>query len=256
MSLTLLIAGGIATSKTTEAKIRSTVNEEVGNYAVVEESMAKTVAWLQDNEETDFSMYGANVGFVGLGQIGRELVRLLSPFRPVIRAYDPWLPASVADQHNVGICSLEDLFSWARCIFVTAVPSTENRGLVSADLLSRMQDNGLLVLLSRAHLVDFDALVAEAASGRLRVATDVFPSEPVDPDHPARSVTQMILSPHRAAAVKGGRRLIGDMILADLDAIMAQRPERLLGRADPARMVLVSGVGDAAQVADMAAERR
>ena len=59
MSLALIIAGGIATSTRTEAKIHSTTNEQVKNYSVVEETMARTVAWLQDNEKNIVSAFTA-----------------------------------------------------------------------------------------------------------------------------------------------------------------------------------------------------
>jgi phosphoglycerate dehydrogenase-like enzyme len=41
--------------------------------------------------------------------------------------------------------------------------------------------------MSRAVVVDFDALTAAVRNGRLRVATDVFPEEPLAPDHPIRT---------------------------------------------------------------------
>ena len=73
-----------------------------------------------------------------------------------------------------------------------------------------------------------------AAAGRIRVATDVFPDEPLGPGDPIRTSRNVILSPHRAAAVPGGRHLIGDMILHDVTAILNGDPERHLKRADPA----------------------
>ena len=198
--------------------------------------------WLNDNPTTDFSLFGARVGFVGFGEIGRELSRLMAPFRPELRAFDPWLPADVAERHGVGLCGLDELAGWARCLFVTAVPTSTNRGLVSADVLARMRDHAVVVLLSRAHLVDFDALTAEARAGRLRVASDVFPSEPLASDDPARTIDNVILSPHRAAAVEGGRHLIGDMIVDDLGAMLAGRPERRLARANLETISDVMGV--------------
>lgn len=211
--------------------------------------------WLEDNSVTDFTFYGAPVGFIGFGQIARELTRLLSPFGVAIKAYDPWLSAQTLAQYQVESCSLDELFRWSRCLFVAASPTRENQGLVSAPLLAQMQDHSLVIVLSRAHLVDFDALTAEAVSGRLRIATDVFPSEPLAADHPLRSATNALLSPHRAAAVKGGRQLIGDMIVHDLLAIRSGSAERMLGVANLDTINAVAGVGDASQVADMAGSR-
>ncbi len=211
--------------------------------------------WLEDNTETDFSLYGAQVGFVGYGQIARELTRLLVPFGVQIKAYDPWLQSEDVLPANVVPGSLDEVAAFSRCLFVAAAPTRENEGLVSASVLSQLADHSLVVVLSRAHLVDFDALTAEAASGRLRVATDVYPSEPLAADHPMRSASGALLSPHRAAAVRGGRQLIGDMVLHDLLAIRSGKPERQLGVANLQTIAAVAGVGDASQVADMAAAR-
>ena len=211
--------------------------------------------WLKDNPKTDFSLFGAKVGFVGFGQIARELSRLLTPFRPRIRTFDPWLPAGVADRHGVGTCGLEKLASWARCLFVTAVPTTENRGMVSADVLRRMPDHSVVILLSRAHLVDFDALMAEVKSGRLRVAADVFPVEPLAAESPLRRLGNVILSPHRAAAVAGGRHLIGDMIVDDLRALFSGETTRRLARANSHTISRLVDASDALRVAEMATKR-
>lgn len=161
----------------------------------------------------------------------------------------------MAERQGVEICGLEELAGWARCLFVTAVPTTENRGMVSADILRRMPDHTVVVLLSRAHVVDFDALMAEVESGRLRVAADVFPVEPLAAESPLRRLGNVILSPHRAAAVPGGRHLIGDMIVDDLRALFSGETTRRLARANSRTISKLVDAGDALQVAEMAKKR-
>ena len=210
-----------------------------------------TEAWLADREDRDRTLYGATVGFIGYGQIAREVHRLIAPFRPTVLAHDPWLDAVP----GVSLGSLEDVMAGSDYVIVAAAPTAENLHLIGTEALAALQDNALLVLISRAHLVDFDALTREVSSGRIKAAIDVFPDEPLAGDHPVRGADGAILSPHRAAAVKGGRHLIGRMILDDLAALFDGRPERRLSRFDLARIGLVAGVGDAASVADMAVKR-
>ena len=138
--------------------------------------------WVDDLPETDFSMYGQTIGFIGYGQIARETHRLLAPFDPVVRAHDPWLTAGPGD---VQLCDLPTLMRTCRVVVVAAAPTDENRHMLDADLIDQLQPGALVVVISRAHCVDFAALTAAAAAGRIRVATDVFPSEPVAPDDPA-----------------------------------------------------------------------
>lgn len=186
--------------------------------------------WLDDLEDTDFSLYGQTVGFIGYGQISRETHRLLAPFDPKVMAYDPFLRDAGP---GVSLCDLETLVSNCRVVVVAAVPSEETKGLLSAEMIARLAPGALVVLISRAWCVDFPALVDACEAGRITVATDVFPDEPVSRTDPIRSTQRMIFSPHRAAAVPGGRHPIGDMILHDVAAILEGRSDRQLKRAEP-----------------------
>ncbi|WP_299295832.1 NAD(P)-dependent oxidoreductase [uncultured Tateyamaria sp.] len=186
--------------------------------------------WLHDNSGTDFSLYGQTIGFVGYGSIARETARLLAPFSPQIKAFDPWLKAA-GTIRDVAFCDLEETVTTCRCVVVAATPTEDNYHLVSRDLIGKIPHGTLVVVVSRAHLVDFDALLQAADAGRLRIASDVFPHEPVSKRDALRQADNVIWSPHRAAAVDGGRHPIGDMILHDIRAIQSGHPDRQLQAA-------------------------
>ena len=185
-------------------------------------------AWLEDQPARDFSLFHQRVGFIGYGQIAKEVHRLMTPFDVDVVAYDPWL-----SHMAIKSVSLETLVSQSRVILIAAAPTAENRGLVSADLIAAMQPGTLVVLMSRAYCVDWKALVQACAAGRIRLATDVFPEEPLAPDAPLRGYSNVLLSPHRAAAVVGGRWPIGQMIVQDLKALFAGKADRALKVATP-----------------------
>ncbi|MEL6888807.1 MAG: NAD(P)-dependent oxidoreductase [Pseudomonadota bacterium] len=204
-----------------------------GGRGLVEEHSAfatGTERWLDDRAEGDFTLYGQRIGFIGYGQIAQETHRLLAPFAPQVMAYDPFIAEDIT---GVERTDLDTLVAHCRVVVVAAVPSDDTRGLLSAELITRLQHGALVVLISRAWCADFDALTAAARAGRIRVATDVYPDEPLAADDPIRDGRNMILSPHRAAAVPGGRQLIGEMILHDVRAILDGAPERQLKPADP-----------------------
>jgi len=211
--------------------------------------------WLSDNDATDFTLFRAPIGFIGFGQIAQELSRLLVPFNASISAFDPWLGQEKADQFGVTLADMEEVLARSRILFVIAVPTRENKGLIGAPQIARMPQGAHLVLLSRAHLVQMDAVLTAVKSGRIRAALDVFDLEPVPADHPMRQMDGLILSPHRAAAVPGGRQLIGAMLLDDIAALLSGAPARSLLKANAAQIEALAGVGDAAQVGDMAKAR-
>ncbi len=187
--------------------------------------------WFNDNIGADFSLYGQRIGFVGFGAIAQECVRLLAPFAPQVEAFDPWLQANGETIDGVAFHELERVVTKNRIVVVAATPTEENYQLVSRPLVEKMQDGTFVVVISRAHLVDFQALLDAANAGRIRVASDVFPNEPVPKRAELRRAENVIWSPHRAAAVEGGRHPIGDMILHDVKAILSGGARRQLQSA-------------------------
>ncbi len=180
-----------------------------------------------------FNLYGKRVGLIGYGGLARCLQPLLEPFGCRLSAFDPWLGERYLRRQGVAPVTLEELMATSHFIFVLAVPSSENRALLDRALLERIRPDAVFLLISRAHLVDFDALTELLQAGRFRAAIDVFPREPLDPAHPIRSAPNVILSAHRAGSVKEAYYEIGEMVLDDLEAIANGLPPQRLQRAEP-----------------------
>lgn len=189
--------------------------------------------YLWDGNSSTFLLYDQPVGIIGYGGIGRELHRLLQPFGVSVSVYDPWLGDGYLRRQGLTPLSLETLLSTAKFIFVLAVPSSENRAMITRELLERIQRNAVFVLASRAHVVDFDALTEMVCAGRFKLATDVFPQEPLRADHPIRSAEGAILSAHRAGSVAQGMVELGEMVVDDLEAVIQGLPPRRLQLAEP-----------------------
>jgi phosphoglycerate dehydrogenase-like enzyme len=179
-----------------------------------------------------FLLSRATIGLVGFGNLGRALHGLLQGFRTRILAHDPWLPASVIREAGCEPVDLDALLSQARVIFLLAAATTQNQGFIGRDELARIQPGSVVVLASRAAIVDFDALLESAASGRLRVATDVYPEEPVPADHRVRGIKALLMSSHRAGGIPSAFHDIGERVLDDLDLILRGLPPV---RLQPAR---------------------
>jgi phosphoglycerate dehydrogenase-like enzyme len=192
-----------------------------------------TEKWLHAGNAGTFQLYDQPVGFIGYGSIARSLRPLLAPFRCRISAYDPWLGDGFLRDQGVEPVSLEQLLQRSRVTFVLATPTTENRGLLSRDLLERIPPGAALILISRAHLVDFDALTELVVAGRFAAGIDVFPTEPLPADHPIRSAPAAILSAHRAGSVDEALWELGRMVVDDLEAIARGYPPRRLQQAQP-----------------------
>ncbi len=118
-------------------------------------------------------------------------------------------------------------------IFVLATPTSENRALLSREILQKIQPGAVLVLISRAHVIDFDALTEFVVAGRFKAAIDVFPTEPFPLDHPIRNTSNAVRSAHRAGSVEEGLWEIGQMVVDDLEAIVKTLPPQRMLVAQP-----------------------
>jgi phosphoglycerate dehydrogenase-like enzyme len=179
------------------------------------------------------SLFGTDVGIVGFGNIGRALLPLLAPFRCVVRVHDPWLPAAVIREHGALPASLDDVFARSLVVIVLAAATRDNRHGIGARELAQMRAGSKLVLLSRADVVDFDALRTAVASGRIEAAIDVFPEEPVAADDPMRSMPGVLLSAHRAGGIDSALKEIGAMAVDDLELVLRGLPPVRLQPAQP-----------------------
>jgi phosphoglycerate dehydrogenase-like enzyme len=189
--------------------------------------------WLAVGNHNAFNLYDKPVGMIGYGGIAQALHPLLAPFGVSIRAYDPWLGDGYLRSRGVTPSPLDDVLAQSRVIFVLAAPSADNRALLSREKLALIRPDAVLVLVSRAHVVDFDALTEMTAAGRFRAGIDVFPSEPMDADHPIRRSESAILSAHKAGGTIEGCLEIGRYLVDDLEAILAGLPPRRMLNAEP-----------------------
>ncbi|MDL5206612.1 NAD(P)-dependent oxidoreductase [Streptomyces sp. ALI-76-A] len=69
---------------------------------------------------------GAEIGFIGFGNLGRALHELLVPFRAVVRVYDPWLPDSYLEEAGVTPASLDEVLEGSQVLFVLATITGES----------------------------------------------------------------------------------------------------------------------------------
>ena len=128
---------------------------------------------------------------------------------------------------------LDEVLSSSDAVFVFASVTAENQGFLGARELALIRPGGLFVLMSRAGVVDFEALTAAARSGRLKVATDVFPEEPFAKDHPIRDLPDVVLSAHRSGGMQEAFYEIGRMVLADVELLLRGLPPICCRTAQP-----------------------
>src|SRR5215207_2648933 len=183
----------------------------------------------------DESLYGEadnrDSFLLGCGNLGRALLPLLRPFSRDVVAHDPWLHPNVLRELGVEPVGFDELFERSRVLFVLAAVTTENQGAVGARQFASMRKGSVFVLVSRAGVVDFDAMLDAAEGGHIRVAVDVFPEEPLPPESRARRTPNTLLLAHRAGNIPEIWHGMGRMVVDDLELVLRGLPPQRCTRA-------------------------
>ncbi len=183
-----------------------------------------------DNHDS-FLLHGKPLGIVGFGNLGRALLPLLRPFSREILIHDPWVHPSVLREAEVEPVSLEACFARSRVVFLLAANTSENTGQIGRRHFLSMQKGSVVVLISRAGIVNFPELLEAAASGHIRAGIDVWPEEPIPADEPGRNLPNTLVQAHRAGSIPEIQPLIGQLVVDDLENILRGLPPQRCQRA-------------------------
>lgn len=188
--------------------------------------------WGGDGNGNARLLTGAEVGIIGFGDLGRACARVLTGFAPRLRVFDPWLPVSRIREAGAEPATLEAVLAGSDVVFCTAAVTSENRAFLGAEAFATMRRGAIFLLLSRADVVDFPALMGAVQGGHILAASDVFPEEPLAVDHPVRAIPGFLLSAHRAGALDIAFKRMGEMVLEDLALLDRGLPPMVCKRAE------------------------
>lgn len=176
---------------------------------------------------------GRAVGLIGMGMIGREVVRLLAPFEPSgILVSDPAVSVEEAAQLGVTLVDLETLLKRSTFVTIHCPLNEHTRYLVGARELRMMREDACLINTARGAIVDQDALTRALREGWISgAAIDVFEREPPDPNDELLSLPNVILAPHASAWTHELFRDIGhDCMKAALAVSRGEEPPYVVNR--------------------------
>jgi D-3-phosphoglycerate dehydrogenase len=166
----------------------------------------------------------ATVGVVGLGVIGRAVVRRLRGFGCRVLAFEPQPDERFVAEHEVELRSLDELLPQVDVLTLHAPLTDSTHHLLGARELELMPNHAVLVNTSRGPLVDEVALVRALREGEIAAAgLDVFEHEPLAGDEPIALLPNAILSGHVSSATRLGMRRTGEAVVANLGELLSGR---------------------------------
>ncbi len=198
-----------------------------------QERITRAGRWDRQAAVMGSELQGRTLGIVGLGNSGRELVRLVAPFGMRILAYSPHADAAQARALGVELTTLETVLREADFLSLHCRLTEATRGLIGAAQLALLKPTAYFINVARGGLVDQPALVEALRTRRIAGAgLDVFSVEPPPPDDPLLHLDNVLVTPHWVASTTDVWRATGRaMAEGMLRAACGQVPDNVVNRA-------------------------
>lgn len=165
--------------------------------------------WAQNEfvgDRMPWLLNGRTLGLVGVGTIGAEIAKRAEAFgmRVIALRRRPAYGTIGHVERVYGRDELDDFLGQCYVLVVAAPLTPETHGLLGAQQFARLPRGAVVINVGRAKIIDTDALVDALKSGHLGGASlDVFPQEPLPPDHPLWRTPNVLLTPHTSGFRQG-----------------------------------------------------
>jgi phosphoglycerate dehydrogenase-like enzyme len=163
-------------------------------------------------EPTNGELLDKTLGLIGFGASGQELAKRVWPLGMQAIAIDvATVPKEVCDRLHVkflgGPEQLSRLLRESDFISIHVPLNETTRHMIHRESFQLMKPSAVIINVARSEIIEQEALIAALKTGQIKGAgLDVFPKEPVDPDHPLLQLENVLATPHIAGATSGTSR--------------------------------------------------
>jgi len=149
---------------------------------------------------------GKNLGVVGLGRIGSQVVIRAKGFGMNILGYDPYVSEDYARELGIELLELDELLKRSDMVSLHVPKTKDTENFIGEKELAKMKKGAYLINASRGGIIDEEALFKALESGRLGgAALDVFNKEPPS-ESPLLKLENVIATPHLGASTEEAQR--------------------------------------------------
>lgn len=170
-------------------------------------------------------VFGATLGIVGMGGIGRDVARRARGFDMKIMYHNRNRDEVAERELGVTYASLDELLAQSQFVSLNVPLNPGTTGLIGARELGLMRADAFLINAARGGVVDTDALLNTLTKRQIAgAALDVTEPEPLPRDHPLLALDNLVILPHLGTSTVGTRKRMGEMTVANLLAGLAGAP--------------------------------
>lgn len=148
------------------------------------------------------------VGIIGVGNIGKELIKLLQPFNCKILVNDIISQTEYYRQNNLTSVDKETLYKEANVISIHTPLTPLTHHLINKKTIKKMQQGTILNNTARGEIIELAALKEALKENKILAALDVFPTEPYE-DYELLSLPNLLCTPHIAGNAKEAVEAMG-----------------------------------------------
>lgn len=146
--------------------------------------------------------YESNIGIIGAGIIGKQVIRLLANFQNKIYVYDPYISHEEIEELNaLKVDSLKELFKKCDVISNHLPDTPKTRGILNKNVFSYMKDTATFINTGRGKQVnEKDLAKVLKMKSNACALLDVTSHEPLAPWSRLRRLNNVFISPHIAGS--------------------------------------------------------
>lgn len=148
-----------------------------------------------------FELKNKQIGLVGLGNIGKSLVKRLSGFDVEISYFDIIrLRKEEESDMNIRFKDFDSIISESDIISVHIPLNKNTKGMFDHKVFKRMKNSGIIINTARGSIVDEEALSSALINEEIAGAgIDTYSIEPIHKDNPLLKLNNVITTPHIGA---------------------------------------------------------
>lgn len=197
---------------------------------VLKDRLVRDGRWNEKGDFLGMGLMGRTLGVVGVGNIGREVLKLARAFDLKLLGCDPAVPQSAVADLGAKMVDLPTLLRESDFISVNCLLDDKTRGLIGAREFDLMKRSAYFINTARGPVVQEAALIDAIRDRKIAgAAIDVFEQEPTPVDNPLLGFDNVIVAPHAICHTDECMRMLGEgAFRAAIDLAHGRKPKHIV----------------------------